>query len=92
LEVRQKMLSIPAEKAIILVRPGPTESDQTASLIRLCEERGFDLVSQCHDARSCAALIQAGLATVVVAAHQVRREDLDDPVAGSSTCASPSIA
>jgi hypothetical protein len=69
-----------SQRAAILVRPGPTEGDQTVALLRLCEERGYNVVGRCRCADDGVALVHSGAAAVVVAVYQVSREALDERV------------
>lgn len=58
-----------ATRAVMYVRPGPTADGQRTMVLRMCEQRGIAVDSECNQPEDCAALIADGIVDLVVASH-----------------------
>ena len=58
-----------AVRAVMYVRPGPTADKQRVMIIRMCEQRGFAVESECNHPDDCARLVADAIVDLVVASH-----------------------
>lgn len=56
-------------RAVMYVRLGPTADGQRAMILRMCDQRGIGVESECNEPEDCAALIADGIVDLVVASH-----------------------
>ena len=55
--------------AVMYVRIGPTADNQRAMILRMCDQRGFAVESECNHPDDCARLVADGIVDLVVASH-----------------------